>query len=36
MHVFITNLHEDAARLVEQLSGDGKAVAQVGQVGVDA
>ena len=36
MHVLITDLHEDRATVREQVAGHGQAVAQVGEVGVDA
>ena len=36
MDIFIADLHEDRARLGEQVARDGKAVAQVGQVAVNA
>ena len=36
MHILIANLDKDRARLGQQIAGDGEAVAQVGEVGVDA
>ena len=36
MDVFVANLDEDRAGVGEQVAGDGQAVAQIGQVGVDA
>jgi hypothetical protein len=34
--IFIADLHEDGARIGEEIAGDGEAVAQVGEVTVDA
>ena len=36
MDVFITDLHEDGTRLGEQIARDSEAVAEVGEVAVDA
>lgn len=36
MHILISNLHEDAAALCQQLSCHDKSVAQIGEVGVNA
>ena len=36
MDVFVADLHEDGAGVGQQISGHGEAVAQVGQVGVNA
>ena len=36
MDVFVSDLDEDASGLREEVPGDGEAVAQVGEVGVDA
>ena len=36
MHIFIADLDEDRTRISQQIARDGKTVAQVGQIGVDA
>ena len=36
MHILVPDLHEDAAALGEQVAGGGEAVAEVGEVAVDA
>jgi hypothetical protein len=36
VYVFVANLHEDRAAVGQQVAGDGQAVAQIGQIGVDA
>lgn len=36
VNVFVTNLDENAARLRKQVAGDGEAITQVGEIGIDA
>ena len=36
MHILVADLHEDAAGLGQQIAGDDKPVAQIGQIRVDA
>jgi len=36
VHVLVADLHKDRAAAGQQVAGDGQAVAQIGQVGVNA